>query len=96
MVEAAAEENPEYSRECYLFVVDRLLRTAVSVVDALTPAVQATVVPKIGIDLRLVDRFDKVCSWLSDVDDPVGAAYAQQTIAQAAKISRLLNGGEGR
>jgi hypothetical protein len=94
-VEAATSDAVALTRECRLFLVERLLRGARSVVDGCSPPLKARM-PAIAADLHLSDRLGKVVQWLESIDEPVLATYAAGSRAHARQIlGAFKNGAAG-
>lgn len=94
-VEAATSDAVALTRECRLFLIERLLRGARSVVDGCSPPLKARM-PAIAADLHLSDRLGKVVQWLESIDEPVLATYAAGSRAHARQIlGTFKNGAAG-
>jgi hypothetical protein len=94
-VEAATSDTVDLTRECRLFLIERLLRGARAVVDGCSPPLKARM-PAIASDLRLSERLGEVVGWLERIDEPALATYAAGSRAHARQIlGAFKNGGAG-
>jgi hypothetical protein len=91
-VEAATSDVNVISRECRLFLVERLLRGSRSVVEDSSPAMK-TRIPKIAADLRIADRLSQVVDWLDQIDEPALATYAVGTRSHARYMLTAFKNG---
>lgn len=94
-VEAATSEVVVLTRECRLFLIERLLRGARAVVDGCSPPLKPRM-PAIATDLRLSDRLGEVVGWLERIDEPALATYAAGSRAHARQILGAFKGGGAR
>lgn len=94
-VEAATSEVVVMTRECRLFLVERLLRGARAVVDGCSPALKARV-PVIADDLRLSGRLGEVVEWLERIEEPALATYAAGSRGHAKQMLSLFKNGASR
>ena len=91
-VEAATSEVVVLTRECRLFLVERLLRGVRVVVDGSSPPLKARL-PAIAADLRLADLLGEVVGWLEGIDEPALAVYAAGSRAHAKKVLGAFKNG---
>lgn len=84
-VEAVAEGEAVATRECRLFLIERLLRSMRSVVEGASSAL-APRIPTICADLRMDARLREVTTWLDGVEDPAMTAYAAGAKARATHL----------
>ncbi len=94
-VEAATSEVVVMTRECRLFLVERLLRGARAVVEGCSPALKARV-PAIAADLRLSDRLGEVVGWLERIEEPALATYAAGSRVHAKQMLGAFKNGTTR
>ncbi len=83
------------TRECRLFLVERLLRGARAVVEGCSPALKARV-PAIAADLRLSDRLGEVVGWLERIEEPALATYAAGSRVHAKQMMGVFKNGTTR
>ena len=76
-VEAATSDR-EMTRECRLFVVERLLHGARVVLDGGSPTLKDRVAG-IAADLCLSDQLSEIIRWLDRIDEPVLVVYAARS-----------------
>jgi hypothetical protein len=91
-VEAATSEVVVMTRECRLFLVERLLRGARAVVDSRSPALKRRM-PAISADLRLSDRLGEVVGWLERIEEPALATYAAGSSVHAQQMLDVFKNG---
>jgi len=84
-LEAITVDSTDLSRECRLFLVDRLLRGSCSVVEGSSPAMKARV-PAIAADIHISDRLNQVVGWLDQIGEPALATYAAVSRAHAKQV----------
>ncbi len=84
-VEAATSDVVVLTRECRLFLIERLLRGARAVIDGCSPPLKAHM-PAIAADLRLSDRLGEVVGWLAQIDEPALATYTAGSRAHARQM----------
>ena len=94
-VEAATSEVVVMTRECRLFLIERLLRVARAVVDGCSPALKARL-PAIAADLRLSDRLGEVVGWLERIKEPALATYAAGSRVHAKQVLGVFKNGSTR
>jgi hypothetical protein len=94
-VEAATSDVVVLTRECRLFLVERLLRGARTVFDGCSPALRARV-PAIAADLRLSDRVGEVLGWLGRIEEPALATYAAGSRVHAEQMLGAFKNGTTR
>jgi hypothetical protein len=91
-VEAATSDAVALTRECRLFLIDRLLRAARSVVDGCSPPLKVRI-PAIAADLRLSDRLGEVVRWLERIDEPTLRIYGAGSRAHARQMLGTFKNG---
>jgi hypothetical protein len=94
-VEAATSDAVDLTRECRLFLIERLLRGACAVVDGCSPPLKARM-PAIAADLRLSERVSEVVGWLERIDGPALPAYAAGSQAHARQLLGAFKNGAAR
>jgi hypothetical protein len=94
-VEAATNDVVVMTRECRLFLVERLLRGARAVVEGCSPALKARV-PSIAADLRLPERFREVIGWLDRIAEPALTTYAAGSRVRAKHMLGAFKNGSTR
>jgi hypothetical protein len=91
----AATENIALTRECRLFLVDRLLRGACAVLEGSSPSVKAHAAA-ISADLGVAERLSRVTIWLDSLKEPALALYASTSRAHARQLLGALRDGSDR
>jgi hypothetical protein len=94
-VEAATEAEIALTRECRLFLLDRLLQGAYAVIEGSASGVRARV-PAIAADLRLQERVSRVSTWLEDANEPALALYASGSRVRARQLLAAVRDGACR
>jgi hypothetical protein len=94
-VEAATSDGVVLTRECRLFLVERLLRGAQAVVEGCSLPLRARM-PAISGDLRLSDRLGEIIGWLERIDVPSLATYAAGSRSHARQILAAFKEGAAR
>jgi hypothetical protein len=89
--EAATGAEPLPTRECRLFLVDRLLRALRSLTDGVKPPLAGRL-PAIGSELGIADRLAVVTAWLERIEEPALAGYASIARLHARYLRRIFNG----
>lgn len=84
-VEATTSEGIIMSRECRLFLVERLLRGSRFIVEE-SPSAMKERIPRVAAELRVTDRLSQVVDWLDQIDEPALATYAVRTRSHARKM----------
>ena len=94
-LEAATSDAVALTRECRLFLLERVLRGARAVVDGCSPPLKARI-PAIAADLHLSDRLGEVIAWLERIDEPALATYAAGSRAHARGMLGAFKNGAAR
>ena len=85
--EAATGETTVMSRECRVFLLERLIRGICAIVDNSSAAMKSRI-PAIAVDLLINERLVQVLGWLDQLDEPAIAVYAA---ASRSRIRHILN-----
>lgn len=93
--EAVTNEADAMSRECRLFLVERILREMLNVLEGISPPLRGRL-PALAVDLGVADRLGVILAWLEQIDEQVLTAYAAQVRAHAQQVSKTLANGAGR
>ena len=93
--EAATSDEHNLSRECRLFLVDRLLRSAHDIVKGSPPTIKARL-PIIALELTIADRLSQVTSWLKQIDGSALSSYATGSQAYVRQILAICKNGASR
>lgn len=83
------------TRECRLFLLDRVLHGALAVVEGCSPPLKARI-PAIAADIHLSDHLGEVIAWLERIDEPALATYAAGSRAHARELLRVVKNGVAR
>jgi len=91
----AATEGTALTRECRLFLIDRLLRGARVILECSSPGVRARAAA-IAADLGAMERLSRVITWLEGLNEPAIALYASTSRAHARQLLAAFREGAGR
>lgn len=91
-VEAATSNTVAMTRECRLFLVERLLRGARALIEGCSPALKLRL-PTLAADLQLAARLGEVIGWLEQIKEPALATYAAGSRAQAKQMLAIFKNG---
>lgn len=91
----AATEDTALTRECRLFLVDRLLRGACSVLEGSSPSVKARAWA-ISADLGVPERVSRVTIWLDSLKEPALSLYASTSRAHTRQLLAAFRTGPDR
>jgi hypothetical protein len=94
VVEATTSEVTVMSRECQVFLVERLLRGISAVIDGSSVTMKSRL-PTIAADLLISERLAQVLDWLDQIDEPAMGAYATASRSRARHmLARFKNSTE--
>lgn len=91
-VEAATSDAVAVTRECRLFLLERLLRGTRMIVESASPALEARM-PAIAAELSIADRIARAVDWLEHIEDSALGIYAAGTRVHAQEILVVLQKG---
>jgi hypothetical protein len=85
VIEALSTDSPVLTRECRLFLVDRLLRVLRTITDTVIPTLKARLT-EIVSDLRISESLMEVDAWLARFEEPSLAPYISDSRAHVRSL----------
>lgn len=91
-IEATTSDVVVMTRECRLFLIERLLRSVRVVTDRASPALKLRL-PAIAGELCIADRLARVIEWLDGIEGSTLGSYAVHSRAHAQGLLNTLGSG---